>query len=76
VLFEVEVHQPKEVEEEVVVLAAVVAMEDKQADDEPSVLKHLYGISAHRNKQSRVKKKCKRRQQKSWPIKKRKSIIR
>ena len=42
----------------VVVLAAMVAMEDKQANNEPSVLKRLYGISAHPNKQSRDKKKC------------------
>jgi len=43
-----------------VVVVATVEVEDIQEEDEPSVLKHLYGISADRNKQLKVKKKCTR----------------
>jgi hypothetical protein len=43
-----------------VVVVAMVEVEDIQEEDEPSVLKHLYGISADRNKQLKVKKKCTR----------------
>jgi hypothetical protein len=43
-----------------VVVVVMAEVEDIQEEDEPSVLKHLYGISADRNKQLKVKKKCTR----------------